>query len=408
MILLLVLPGLAATLTVGSSGYSDLPAAIADASDGDTISVEAGTWVGCADLGGKDLTLLGAGADSTVLVGDGSCDSALVLSSGEDATIEDLTVTNTAGRGVEIAGGVVTLTRVAIRDSGDLSLDGGGISVSGAVVTLQDCTLADNTGVSGGHVYLSESILQISGGTYSGGVASGLGGAVGAGDTTTGSTVEITGATFTGNQASYGGALSLIGDHTLSSADTLWEDNVATYGSGGAMLMETVTASVSGDTFQDNQAALGATTFPALPVGYGGAIFATHAVSLAITDVVFDGNDAETDGGALAVNWGDEVIVSDCTFTDQRSVERGGAVALNAVVSAEITGATFRGNTSVQGGALFLIDSAAIWLSDSVFNKWPHLLWPLFLLSVVYLVIVTAVVARLLCSPNTNVVTENE
>lgn len=51
---------------------------------------------------------------------------------------------------------------------------------------------------------------------------------------------------------------------------------------------------------------------------------------------------------------------------------------------------------------------AQSWLSDSVFNKWPHLLWPLFVLSIVYLVIVTAVVARLLRSTNTKIAVENE
>lgn len=39
---------------------------------------------------------------------------------------------------------------------------------------------------------------------------------------------------------------------------------------------------------------------------------------------------------------------------------------------------------------------AQAWLSDSIFNKWPELLWPLLMLSVVYLIIVTVVVARLL------------
>ncbi|MDA1231011.1 MAG: hypothetical protein O2856_09575, partial [Planctomycetota bacterium] len=39
---------------------------------------------------------------------------------------------------------------------------------------------------------------------------------------------------------------------------------------------------------------------------------------------------------------------------------------------------------------------AQAWLSDSIFNKWPDLLWPLLILSLVYVIIVTVVVARLL------------
>ncbi len=37
---------------------------------------------------------------------------------------------------------------------------------------------------------------------------------------------------------------------------------------------------------------------------------------------------------------------------------------------------------------------AQSWLSDSIFSKWPHLLWPLLILSAVYLLVVTVVVAR--------------
>lgn len=39
---------------------------------------------------------------------------------------------------------------------------------------------------------------------------------------------------------------------------------------------------------------------------------------------------------------------------------------------------------------------AQSWLSDSIFNTWPQLLWPLLILSAAYLVAITIVVARLL------------
>lgn len=51
---------------------------------------------------------------------------------------------------------------------------------------------------------------------------------------------------------------------------------------------------------------------------------------------------------------------------------------------------------------------AQSWLSDSVFNKWPELLWPLLVLSVVYLVIVTVIVARLMRSSHAKVASESE
>ncbi|MFO0977178.1 MAG: TVP38/TMEM64 family protein [Planctomycetaceae bacterium] len=39
------------------------------------------------------------------------------------------------------------------------------------------------------------------------------------------------------------------------------------------------------------------------------------------------------------------------------------------------------------------------WLSDSVFNRWPFLLWPLLIAGVVYVVIVVVVISRLLRTP---------
>ena len=58
-LLLLSAPSTAATLTVGSTGYTSIQEAVDVAADGDTIIVEAGTYVECVDLGGRDLTLPG-------------------------------------------------------------------------------------------------------------------------------------------------------------------------------------------------------------------------------------------------------------------------------------------------------------------------------------------------------------
>lgn len=39
---------------------------------------------------------------------------------------------------------------------------------------------------------------------------------------------------------------------------------------------------------------------------------------------------------------------------------------------------------------------AQSWLSDSIFNKWPQLVWPMLVLSAAWLIVVTVVVSRLL------------
>lgn len=102
--LILLGDALSVTLTVGATGadHSTIGAAIEAASDGDVLEIGPGLYVECLDPGGKDLELRGSGVGATVIQGDGSCESALLIDDGESATISQLSIMNTTGRAVEV------------------------------------------------------------------------------------------------------------------------------------------------------------------------------------------------------------------------------------------------------------------------------------------------------------------
>ena len=138
MFLLLIHTSLAATLTVSSGGtYSTIQSAVDAASSGDTIQVYSGTYSGCVDLGGKDLTLTGAGSSSSI-ISTASCTSgALIIESGEQATVTGFTIENSAGVAVLIDNAAsVSFSDIVIEDSGNVSASipvyGGGMIIQGS------------------------------------------------------------------------------------------------------------------------------------------------------------------------------------------------------------------------------------------------------------------------------------
>ena len=136
---------LGATLSVGEGGdYTSIQAAIDDASDGDTVLIGAGTWLECVELGGRSLTLEGAGSAETVLDGGGLCEPALLAGAGETVTVRGLHITNAGGRAVELADATASFQDVSISDSGQTEQDGGGILAAGGDLSLEDCTITDS------------------------------------------------------------------------------------------------------------------------------------------------------------------------------------------------------------------------------------------------------------------------
>ena len=159
-----------------------------------------------------------------------------------------------------------------------------------------------------------------------------LGGGVSAED---GSTLSVSGGTFDGNQAGAGGGISAEDGSTLS---------------------------VSGSTFDGNQA------------GDGGGISAQDGSTLSVSGTTFDGNQASDGGGAIQAGDNTNVTVVNSSFTDNNSSFGGGAVAVIqlAVPSTPsqliVQSSNFAGNQAGYAGGAIQTLGATAKISDSQFT----------------------------------------
>ncbi len=159
-------PNSAGACSAADPHCATVNAAVLAASSGDTIQISAGTLTETIELS-KSLTIVGAGAGTTVLDGGygAGCDgpaplkkSVVTVLSGKTVSISDLTLQHgcVIGNGDPILEGggldnhgTTTLTRVIVQNNVVKGKMGGGGGISNetatGVLTLQDVILADNT-----------------------------------------------------------------------------------------------------------------------------------------------------------------------------------------------------------------------------------------------------------------------
>jgi hypothetical protein len=139
-------PASASTLSVCQRGcaYTQVAAAVAAASSGDTVSVGPGTYLGGFTID-QNLSLNGAGAQRTIIRGGGS-----VLTIGSYGATTEPTV---AISGVTITGGVARSSPVSVPFVGEAGViaEGGGVEIppnadftGGATVTISNSVITGN------------------------------------------------------------------------------------------------------------------------------------------------------------------------------------------------------------------------------------------------------------------------
>lgn len=290
-------------------------------------------------------------------------------------TVDDLTI---VGEGsVVLDGGATLLTRHRIIDATGLTLtlenltlgfgravDSGG-AVKGFEVTIIDSVLRDNDAPSGGAIFVSaedrpsetpsvtivDSVFEDNGD----GESAVYGGAVYA----MGGTVTVSGSTFDGNEAmsastTLEGAGGAILAETVAVEGSTFVRNRAMY-HGGAISAATVTITSSdadprvGSRFEANTVNWPGNT---LREAYGGAVW---AYSVDVSDAHFAANVADV-GGAIAVSapavdTSGDLVVRSSTFSDNRSSIDGGAVVnIESTGSTAVTASTFVGNVAGRAG----------------------------------------------------------
>lgn len=363
LLLALCSTSLAATLSVGPSGaYTTLEDALDDAKDGDVIELEAGTFDGGVSFDALDVTIRGAGAGATKIVGG----APVVYATNSALTLEDLSIDGDGAQGVKVGYGELTLSDLTIEDVGGAQNGGGVYALENPVTaTRVNFSRADVGVYNGAHLYLYASDALVSESSFEDGLAE-RGGAVFVYD----ATLSLQASSFFDNTATVGDGTTRGGairgeEAVITLSDVVFEGNTCEGGYGGAVSLFGGSLDASGSTFTENEAW----------DSYGGALV-TYNADVVLQDSSFVENEArdlnstgDAHGGAW-MHLGDapgDFQATRLTFTDNKAAGYGGAARLSGV-DGLIEDCEFSGNESSSGGALYITNSGETTLASSDFS----------------------------------------
>lgn len=256
------------TPTDGVCDGTPIQDAITAAAAGDTINLPAGTYTESLTIG-KNLTISGAGAATTIIQAAGTQAAATT-------------------RVVDVTSGTVSLSGVTIRNGNPVSGPGGGINNAG-ILTLNNTVITGNTvgsGNNGGGINnTGTGTLHITNSTISANTTTLNGGGI----NSTG-TLSVTNSTISGNTASSnGGGINSTGGTQKIEASTL-SGNTATNGLGGGIYGQG-TLTLLNTTIGNNAA----------PLSGGGGVYNGNAGTVEARNVTFSGNTSASGSGVNGV-----------------------------------------------------------------------------------------------------------
>lgn len=399
---LLVAPAQAATWSVGSTGafspeavsQPSIQAAVDASSSGDVVEVGDGVYDDAISISGLELTLRAVPVSSQPLLVSTSAGSPITIDGGAVVSIEGFWLTGaTAARCLEVTGGSrVDLLEMTFSDcrhagSGGTLHVGAASQVFGVdvdVSTSVGVVTVTTPGAVGGQAWV-EGTLELLGGSWTGGRASGGGAFAVDGGSLVLERVTIADASAEGDGVGSGdgGAILATGPSILSLTDVDLDGNTADR-NGGHIAMESGSLDVLGGAWSDANSfrgglhlAPGAAAYLTdtaisgdQAAGDGGAVSAYAPLALELTGVSFLSTSAGGDGGAIYLSEGDGLF-TDCVF-DGGLAEHGGAVALAEGSQAlffggELVDNEAEGQATSDGGAVW-VDGGWIGLVDTVFR----------------------------------------
>lgn len=352
-----------------------IQAAILAASDGDTIVVSPGTYVGTINFLGKDIHVVSSGGrDVTTIDGNGAGPVVRCTNGeGPSAILEGFTITGgvTVGSGAGMLNSFSSPTIVHCRFDGNFAaLNGGGMSNFAASPTIVDTIFFGNGAGSlggrptsngsggaissiGGALTLHGCLLQLNCATQAGGAIAAANGVA----------IEILDSTILQNcgiasENGSAGAIRMSGG-TLSMIGTMVRLNTAN-GSPSIELNAVTDASFIACDFIENYAFLG---------GVGGAVRGIDSVA-SFFACSFESNSA-LEGGAVQVEGGTASFTF-CGFVENvayaPSGGDGGAIrAIDALVSIGLS--SFSGNGATGAGGAVSAEHAMIVLDGGLFTE---------------------------------------
>jgi len=307
----------AATTTVDcSADPAALTAALATASDGDTLTI-VGTCAGTFEIA-HNLTLTGSGG--ATLDGTGTGSVVLTIDAAKTVSVTGLTITGggssapfpTHNGGIDNLG-TLTLRDSAVRNNTTIGNGVGGIANSGTL-TVVDGVISDNT------------------------ASSGAGGGIGSGGTAT-----LIRTTVSGNNAAFGGGIFAAGMFTLIDSTVTGNSTAHAFRpSGGGGILNVGTMTVTGSTISGNTASFG-----------GG--FDNNG-SMTIDDSTISGNTTTFERGGGIANDRGSLTVRNSTISGNTSVRYGGGI-VNGIFSVagavlDVESSTISGNGAPFGGGV--------------------------------------------------------
>lgn len=169
--------------------------------------------------------------------------------------------------------------------------------------------------------------------------------------------LNIVDSRFLGNLSANGGALGI--SSITEIIGTVFNNNNASGGEGGAIQSYTESLSVVRSTFTGNSARI------------GGAIYKLGS-AVGLSEAHFNGNTSSQDGGAIAARGGATTFVTASQFASNHADLDGGAISAQGFVIIETS--TLAANTARSGGAIRVdgqwpLDLATSTLNDNVANQ---------------------------------------
>lgn len=173
-------------------------------------------------------------------------------------------------------------------------------------------------------------------------------------------TVKITDSTFTGNATkSHGGAVYITGSKVKTTiADSTFSKNTSGKQGGALQLTGAGETTITNTTFSENAAGT-----------FGGAINATNTEVVA-KNVNFEGNKADVNGGAIALDGGKASYTqAGGKFVGNSAKKNGGAIRVQNGAALDLTNVVFDGNTAANGGAVDTFKAGNVKFTDTTFTN---------------------------------------
>ncbi|HUT32039.1 MAG TPA: right-handed parallel beta-helix repeat-containing protein [Planctomycetota bacterium] len=372
-----------ATLLVPSEGYPTIQSAINAAQNGDTVQVAAGTYLENLVWSKKDIALVGAGPEQTIVDGNGA-GSCLTISGGVPATarVEGFTFTNgnaPIGGGLYVMNSSPAIGNSVIRGNRSAQY-GGGMALTSSASAVTGCTVAGNESYQGGGVFSWGSGVSC---TFANCVITGNKATAIGGIGLSGGPQVLRDSSITANEASYAAGVCVMSSTSVAQVSgNVISENRATLSGGGIFFISCSVAVVnnviarntaqagggiygdsSSGTVSSNQISANAVS------GTGGGVFVAKCGALAVSENLVEGNEAAATGGGMVVGASPGTVTGNIVMGNRSGAGPGG-LGIHWSGNVTASGNTIIGNSayglSSSGGGVALFGMSSGTLSDNI------------------------------------------